>query len=51
MWTRLIVSQVFAIPSAIVSSIVWSSLFGAAPFVVPLAVWVITSLYTLSKLG
>lgn len=48
---KLIVSQIFGIPSTYVSSTVYSNLFGvAAPLVIPLAAWLIVSLYVLAKL-
>jgi hypothetical protein len=48
---KLIASQIFSIPTAYVSYIAYANLFRVAtPFVVPLAVWLITSLYVIAKL-
>lgn len=50
MWGKLIISQIFSIPAAYVSAVAWSSLFGSIPFIVPLATWVLTSIYVIAKL-
>jgi len=47
---KLIVSQIFAIPSAWASTAALIELFHNIPWYVPVGIWAVVSLYVLAKL-
>jgi hypothetical protein len=50
MWGKVIVSQIFAIPSAWAATAALMQLFTNIPWYVPVGTWALVSLYALAKL-
>jgi hypothetical protein len=47
---KVIASQIFGIPAGVVTQMAGAELFGSMPFYIPVAAWLLTSLFVIAKL-